>query len=200
MTPIRPPGGNPPSISLDAFRQGAERGESVYVTVEGQQYTVRDQGQMVSSSGGTRSVAWVQEDVDTTSLFVSALGQGFGPGVSRAVAEALGLQPAPGKPLASRIVHQALEMANTGQQALQGVDFLTRLHLSASTMGPQFLRVVAQMEIDPSRLSADARALIDKRMGEHFDAALRQGQSPVAPETAAKWLRAELTAVQAKLG
>ena len=50
----------------------------------------------------------------------------------------LGLEPNPGKPLSARTVAQALDMAQTSRDALSGVDFLTRLALSATNGAPAF--------------------------------------------------------------
>lgn len=186
--------GGPALPPLEAFRQGAEKGEAVQVTIDGQDFKVVAQGQMQGAGSGARSVAWVQGEADSTGMFVQALSQSFGHGLSSAVARELGLDPSPGKPLASRAVMQALDMAAIGQQALAGVDFLTRLEHSANAKGAAFEHVASSIGIDPARLTGDQRAAIDAGMQARFDAASAQGQSPVAHETAAAWLRDELAA------
>ncbi|HSV46275.1 MAG TPA: hypothetical protein VLJ58_10840, partial [Ramlibacter sp.] len=185
-------GGGPP---IEAFRQGAQQGEAVQVAVDGQNFKVVAQGQMQAQGATGRSVAWVQGGADTTSLFIDAMAQSYGGALSGAVARELGLAPAPGQPLASRTVTQALEMAGTGAQALAGVDFMTRLDHSAQGQGSAFRGVAAQLGLEPQALDASQRGAIDQRMQARFDAAAATGQSPVAAATASAWLREELAAL-----
>ena len=188
----RGPGG---PLPLDAFRESARQGESVQVSIDGQDFKVLAQGQLQGQATGNRSVAWVQGDIDTTSLFVQSLAQSVGGGLSSAVARELGLDPGPGQALSSRAITQALDMAETGRQALSGVDFLTRLEHSASAQGPGFQAAIASLGIDASAVTPQQRQQLDERMQGRFDAAAAQGQSPVSSATAATWLRAELAAL-----
>ena len=182
------------SPSLDAFTQGASQSEQLRaVVVDGQAYTIQAVGQM-NTAAGPRSVAWVQGDVDTTALFLQAFGASFGGRLSAEVSRELGLQPSPGKPLASRLVTQALDMAQTGQQAFSGIDFLTRLAHSATAGGAAFKEVVAELELPAAVLSDTSRRDIDARMVMRFDAAAASGQTPVSALQAGQWLRAELVA------
>jgi hypothetical protein len=183
--------GGPPPL-LDAFRQSAEQGDSVRVQVDGQELRVLAQGELQGGSG-TRSVSWVEGGVDTTAMFVDALGQAYGRGLSGALARELGLEPAPGKPLSSRQVSQALEMAETGRQALSGVDFLTALQHSAKSQGIGFQAVAAELGIAPQSLAPEVRARIDESMEARFSEAQAKGQSPVQADTVRGWLREELT-------
>jgi len=183
------------ALSLDAFAKGASQSDQLQaVVVDGQTYTVQALGQMPTTAGGQRSVAWVQGDVDTTALFMQAFGASFGGRLSAAVAKELGLEPSPGKPLASRLVTQALDMAQTGQQAFSGIDFLTRLAHSATTGGAAFKAVAAELALSPVALTDASRRNIDARMGQLFDAAAANGQTPVSAGQAGVWLRAELEA------
>jgi hypothetical protein len=192
MTNINPAGGPAPGPpALDAFRQTAQEAPEVRVTLEAGAYKVQAQGQFAGQAG-TRQVAWVQGETDTTGMFVQALSQSFGSGLSAAVARELGLEPAPGKPLASRLVTQALDVARAGQQALSGVDFLTLLDHSAVAGGMGFKAAVAALAVDPTALDGPARAGIDARIKDRFEAAAAQGQSPVQPATAALWVQAEV--------
>lgn len=109
---------SPYAPSVDDFRQSATRGEAVQVQVDGQSFKVIATGQTPSA----RSVAWVSGQ-DTTRMFVAALENAVGPALSEAIASELGLQPAPGKPLASRTVERALAMADTANTALEGVRY-----------------------------------------------------------------------------
>lgn len=112
----------PYAPSVDDFRQSAALGEAVQVQLEGQSFKVIATGQTPSA----RSVAWVSGE-DTTRMFVAALESDVGPVLSDAIASELGLHPAPGKPLSSRTVEQALMMADTANTALEGVRYATDL-------------------------------------------------------------------------
>lgn len=178
--------------SLESFRQGAALADQLQaIEVEGQRFTVQASGQMPTQAG-SRSVDWVQGDVDTTGLFMQAFSASFGGRLSAAVAQELGLAPAPGKPLASRLVNQALDMAQTGQQAFAGIDFLTQVAHSASAGGVAFKAVMAELALPLSALSKTDCSAIDSRMQQRLDAATAQGHSPVAASQMADWLRSEL--------
>lgn len=192
MTISNPAGSSPLGPpALEAFRQSAQDAPEVRVTLDSGSYQVLGQGQF-SGGGASRSVAWVQGDSDTTSMFVQALSQSFGGGLSAAVARELGLEPAPGKPLASRLVSQALDIAKTGQQALSGVDFLTLLDHSAVAGGMGFKAALSPLPIDPASLDGATRAAIDARIKEKFEQAAARGESPVLAATAQAWIKAEL--------
>lgn len=180
--------------SLDAFARGASQSDQLQaVVVDGKTHTVQAFGQL-QTANGQRSVAWVQSDVDTTALFMQAFGASFGGRLSAAVSAELGLEPSLGKPLASRLVIQALDMAQTGQQAFLGIDFLTQLAHSASTGGAAFKAIAADMAIPPAALTDTSRRDIDARMALRFEVAVTNGQTPVSASQADKWLRTELTA------
>jgi nucleotide-binding universal stress UspA family protein len=192
MTITNPAGGSPLGPpALDAFRQSAQDAPEVRVAFDAGSYKVQGQGQF-SGAGGNRAVAWVQGESDTTSMFVQALAQSFGGGLSAAVARELGLDPAPGRPLASRLVSQAVDIARTGQQALSGVDFLTLLDHSAAAGGMGFKAVLGPLPIDPATLDGAARAAIDARVKLKFEEAAARGESPVLAATAQAWVKAEL--------
>jgi hypothetical protein len=194
MSNINALGGQTAAQVLGAFSAGAAQGDSLRVTVEGQQFHILAQGELPTAGGGPRSVAWVQDDIDTTGLFLQALAAACGTRVSAAISDALGLEPTPGKPLASRAVEQALAMASTSQQALSGVDFLTRLDHSAQAGGPAFRQALAGAGISAAPLSAEQKQQIDSQMSERFAAAAAAGKSPVAPAQAAAWLDSVLRA------
>jgi len=193
MTSLSPLGGVSPHPSVEAFRDGAKQGEAVRIAVDGQSFKVLAEGRLDSADGSGRSVAWVEDDADTTGMFVQALSQGFGARVSAAVAKELGLAPASGKALSSRLVHQALEMAQTGQQALAGIDFITRLEHSAVAGGAAFQRAAAVLGIDPNNMGTDDRAMLDRQLNDRFEAALARGETPVSGETAAGWITGHLS-------
>jgi hypothetical protein len=192
MSSINPPSGLPPSnLSVSAFRETAEQAPAVRVALEDGQFTVLGQGQM-SGSSGSRSVAWVKGDVDTTSMFLNSLSRSFGAGLSAAIARELGLEPAPGKPLASRLIKEALDMAEAGQRAMTGVDFATFLDHSAVSNGPGFRAALGQAGLEPSAVTSAQRQSIDNAVRAHFEMAASDGKTPVDPKAAASWLAAEI--------
>ncbi len=174
---------------LDRFREGAEHGAELQVSVDGDVFKILATGQLNTASGATRSVAWVHSDEDTTGIFLKAMSQSYGARVSNIIANELGLCPSPGKPLASRLVQQAFEMAKVSRGALEGVDFITLLDRSAVTGGKDFQNAVAKMNVNLTSLNADTRRWIDSQMKSRFDDANANGQSPVSPEVASVWLR-----------
>lgn len=184
--------GSDATPSLQDFQTAASQHDAISLELDGEKWKVQGVGVM---PGSGRTVAWVgpeNEQTDTTSVFVQALGQSFSAGISRAVARELNLTPRPGQPLSSRDVTQAIDMAQTSQQALAGVDFLTRLQFSASKGGTEFKRVCAQENQDPKQLSPAALAHIDSQIDNQFQIAQAKGASPVSFADAERWLKAAL--------
>lgn len=169
---------------LQAFQEAAQQGQWLHVSRDGAQWQVKASGTTPSQ----RAVAWVEPDHDTTSAFVTALGQSFSRGVQSAVARELGLDPAPGRPLSGRLVQQAIEMARTSENALSGVDFFTRLQASAQHGSTAFAQVCQELGHDPARISPQTRAQIDQRVQQQFDAAQAQRLAPVPDGQARQWL------------
>ena len=180
----------PPQPALESFQEAAQQGPWLHVSQDGAQWQVKATGITPSQ----RSVAWVepQSEADTTSAFVAALGQSFSRGIQSAVARELGLEPAPGRPLSARTVQQALDMAQTSRTALQGVDFLTQLSVSAAHSSTTFMQACKQLAIDPASLGTEQRTLVDARMEQRFQGAAAERQAPVTPATAREWLMQEL--------
>lgn len=185
ISSVSPLGSASGTSPLDAFRQGAAQAEQVVVQLDGQNFTVLGQGQTASG----RSVAWVQGDTDTTRMFLDAISQSFGGAVSQAIARELGLEPAPGKPLASRLIEQALDMAQTSQRALGGVDFLTLMDHSAQVGSASFRASCAELGIPPQQVGPEQRHQIDQWVRQQADAAVSQGQSPLSPPQVQGWLQ-----------
>lgn len=195
MTSLTPLGGAPsPHPALEAFRESASHGAAVRVSVDGEDFQVLAEGRF-DAGGATRSVVWVEDSTDTTRMFLDAMSQSFGSRISSEVTRELGLAPAPGKPLASRLVNEALDMAQTGQQALSGVDFVTRLEHSAVLGGAAFHRIAVAAGIDPKSLSADTLAMLDRQLQDRFDAAVVAGATPVSPDVASQWVTTHLASL-----
>ncbi|WP_159910943.1 hypothetical protein [Pantoea sp. 18069] len=162
------------------------------VVHDGSAWKVWVAGTTMSERFGARS----EFDVDTTAIFADALGRAFSRGIQDAVVRELGLGPRPGQPLESRLVLQAITMAEASQQALQGVDFMTQLMFSAAARSAGFLDACRALGLPPEAVSPQQRAAVDACMQERFAQAALQGQFPVAPALAQQWLHAELTALK----
>ena len=73
-----------------------------------------------------------------------------------------------------------------------GIDFLTRLRLSAVVRGPDFVATLKGMGLPADLLDPLAAARLDARMAERFQSAARQHQTPTPPHVAAAWLQNEV--------
>lgn len=180
----------PPFPALDFYTEAAKAGQDLYVHIDGTQHRVLSWG----TTPQGRSVAWLAPDVDTTSMFTQALTATYGQGIASAVAKQLGLEPSPGKPLSSRTVQTALDMANHAKEALMGVDFISRLNSSAVGNTPIFLQACRDCHIEPQSISAEMRQKLDLAMQARFESAAMSGNSPVPLSTAGQWLRELLQA------
>lgn len=190
ITTLLPPSAIP-QLALSSFRDSAKKGETLQVVHDGSLWTVWAGNTTVTERLGSRP----DTEVDTTSIFADALGRAFSRGIQDAVVRELGLAPQPGQPLASRLVLQAIAMAETSQQALQGVDFMTQLMFGAAAQGGEFMATCRTLGLAPEAVSAPQRAAIDRGMQERFAQAAQQGRFPVAPALARQWLQAELMAL-----
>jgi len=177
-------------LSLNSFRESASAGETLQVVHDGSTWKVKACTTTVAERFGPRP----DFEVDTTAVFVDALGRAFSPGIQDAVVRELALLPRPGQPLESQLVLQAIAMAEASRQAMQGVDFMTQLMFSASANGMEFVGACRAQGLAPETLSAQQRAALDGGMQQRFAQAQQQGQFPVAPELARQWLLAELAA------
>lgn len=170
-------------LSLDAFHESAGKGEALQVVQDGAQWKVR----------ACAATARTELGVDTTAIFVEALGRAFSRRIQDAVVRELGLASPSSRPLPSRLVLQAIAMAETSRKAMQGVDFMTQLMFSAAAHSGAFVATCRELELSPDAISPQQRAAVDARMQERFAQAEQQGQFPVVPELAQQWLRAELS-------
>ena len=117
-------------------------------------------------------------------MFVTALRDAYGPGIGAAVARQLSLRPAPGRPLEARDVGRALEAAETSQQAIAGVDYLTLLRHSACADSREFRDAAQELGIDTATLGADLRRKLDDALRRRFEEARAAGAAPLSAETA----------------
>jgi|JI10StandDraft_1071094.scaffolds.fasta_scaffold391799_2 hypothetical protein len=170
--------------TLNAFRREALRGPAVVAYQAAEGHVVQAVGQL--SSG--REVAWLGPSGDTTHDFLDAIAQRFGAAAKARVHQELGLKPAPGKPLPSRLIEPALAIARRTHGVVAGLDFMSRLAFSAQLSGRSFLAACRQQGIDPQRLDAATRQRIDAAMAQRFAAAVDLPGNEVPQETAMKWL------------
>ncbi len=176
--------------SLDSFREAANKGASLYVSHDGCEWQVLATGTMPDE----RSVAEAGPGADSQSAFIGALGRVFSAGIQAAVVRDLGLAPAPGQPLASGLVQQAIAMAKTSQQAMLGVDFMTRFMCSAVTRSGGFTAACRAEGRPLEAVSGLECEAIDAAMQRRFAQAASQGKAPVPLALAQQWLQFELLA------
>jgi hypothetical protein len=112
-------------LGVDDFRRSAQSGGEVLVQVDGTSFKLVATGQTPSG----RSVAWVDGGGDTTRMFVEAMESSYGARLSHTVANELGLRSAPGTGLSANKINQALNMAETAHNALEGVRFVDQLNV-----------------------------------------------------------------------
>jgi hypothetical protein len=176
--------------TLEAFQQAAQKGDWVHVGYDGAQWEVLATG----ATPSPRSVALMPPEADSTAAFVGALSRSFSADILAAVVAELGLGPAPGQPLSSRTVIQAIDMAQTSRLSLDGVDFLTRLTVSTVNNPSGFQAACVAEGLSEDAFDASQRAAIDVEMKKRFDAAGAAGSSHVPQVVAQGWLREELRA------
>lgn len=74
----------------------------------------------------------------------------------------------------------------------EGIDFLTRVRLSAALRGPDFLATIRALGFEPEHFDPHTCTVLDNRMAERFASAASQGLNPVPAELANSWLQDEL--------
>jgi hypothetical protein len=182
----------PPSIS--DFKRAAQEGVMVEIFIDGSTFDVRARGHLNTHGGSDHSVDWVTpQQQDTTHFFLQALRKSYGDKLSSITSRELGIESTRGKPLASRIVINALNMAETSSTALCGVDYFTRLEHSAEFGGSAYRKALIELKIESSLIREDQKKSIDKLMLEKFDQEASAGRSPVASNVVKNWLFDELT-------
>ncbi len=180
-------------LHVDAFRAGAIGADTLHVHASCGGMQVLGRSAYVSG-GAHREVAWVDDPgTDASGMFLQALADTYGQGITTRVARELGLRPAAGQPLSARTVELALAAAETGRQALEGVDFLTMLEHSLRHGGPVVQGILKDLAIDPSRLDTGVQQRIDEAMRQRFADSAAVGQTPVPAEIARKWMKLELS-------
>lgn len=169
---------------LEAFKREARRGTAVvaYRAAEGSVV------QAVGRADDGTELAWLGPTLDTTHDFLVEIGRRFGAAAQARVSAELGLQPTPGRPLASRWVEPALRIARRTRDVLAGVDFMTCVACSACCSGDGFLAACRTLALEPASLDADTRHRIDAAMAQRFAAARDLAGGAVSMATASDWL------------
>ena len=182
----------PPSIS--AFKRAAQEGVMVEIFIDGSTFDVRARGHLNTHGGSDHSVDWVTpQHQDTTHFFLQALKKNYGDKLSAITSRELAIESTHGKPLASRIVINALNMAETSSTALCGVDYFTRLEHSAEFGGSAYRKALIELKIEAPLIREDQKKSIDKVMLEKFNQEAAAGRSPIASIVVKNWLLEELT-------
>lgn len=104
--------------------------------------------------------------------------------------------PAPQPPPWSSPEQEACDHART---ALDGVDFLTRMQVSAALSGLGFLACCKELGMDPRSLTLAQRRAVDDQMAAHFRQTADAGGT-TGPETAADLLRKLLAGLKGTPG
>lgn len=128
-----------------------------------------------------------------TGRFLHALQSAYGNSMAKAIAGELALHRVRARPLRGTEFRRAVELGEAGRPALAGVDFGTRLRLSAVVNAPGFRQIVQDLGLTDTQLTPQARHAIDVRMAQRFERARLAGLSPVPEATAEKWLRSDLS-------
>ena len=99
--------------------------------------------------------------------FLDSLSVEYGPRITRAIAAELGLEAINGG-LDTRVVKDALRMAETQRDVFSGANFFIELHCSPEARTPAFRAACAAAGIDAGTLAAGELATLS----EHFRGAL----------------------------
>jgi len=154
------------TVSIEAFEQAAAKGGVILLERA-------SDGMRVIATGVTRDrrhVAWVQTQTagegDPTGVFLGLLEGRFGQRISDMVAREMGLEA--NRPLHAREVQRAIQLAKDSQAMFAGMNFMTRLQLSAVSNGPEFRSACAELGLDPDALSQADRQEIDRALEQAF--------------------------------
>ena len=169
--------------SLEAFERAAESDASAVIDFDGEQLKVLGRGSLPSGRG----VTWVDSSQGAggvARVFAEALSERFGARVANSVARELGLDATAGKPIESRTVKQAIDMARTASSALDGSSFATQLKYGATTNSAAFRVVASELGLAPERIDGAQRDRIDQL----FAVRLREAGQPPSDADARAWL------------
>ncbi len=181
-------------LSIDAFQQAASTGTEIQVSEQDGQLKLLGTGETPSR----RQVAWVegsQQGNDAAALFLQTLLGSYGNRIGQAVARELGLDTQAGKPLTSRQVNLAIDMAATSQTAFSGMNFLSRTAISASANNAEFRAACGEAGVSAQSMDSDARKAIDLVFAKAFNAAADGDRNHIDLPTARSLMRDAITQV-----
>jgi hypothetical protein len=144
------------------------------------------------ASGPVQGAGPAQALHGTAGRVIQTLQQAFGASIGKAIACELNLDPTSSHPVQACEVDRVLQIAQTAQLALQGVDFGSRLAHSACGDGPGFRRAAQSVGLEPGRIDISTRRDIDARMDARFNQAAATGQVPVPLKQVGEWLQNDL--------
>lgn len=188
MTSPIQPGNRGPTPNLDQFVETARTADQVAVAVDGHEWAVVGWGRTPSG----REVAALDPSLDSTALLLRALTDRFGPVATQSAARALGLGPAPGQPIATRVIEQAVDASEAARSALNGVDFVTQVSASAVNHGRLFGEFCRQFGLSEASLTDEQRRAIDEDVSRHITTAQESGHQPVTVDEVRSWVFAAL--------
>jgi hypothetical protein len=152
----------------------------------------------VIAAGRTASglkVEWLQPGAATPAegrvvqRFLDSLSEEYGARITRAIAAELGLEQS-GASLDTRLVKDALRMAETQKEVFTGANFFVELHCSAKARTPAFRAACAAAGLDAGALTGAELAEIDERFRRAADDASRHDREPLSTEDGERVLAA----------
>ena len=120
--------------------------------------------------------------------FLDALSIEYGPRITRAIAGELGLETAGGG-LDTRVVKDALRMAETQRDVFPGANFFVELHCSPEARTPAFRAACAAAGIDAGALAANDLAVLAQRFRDALAAASQDNREPLGTADGERLLR-----------
>lgn len=181
---------------LDAFLLAAGSGEYVEVQEGPDGLAVV----AVGRTAGGRRVAWVDPArpgalppgmANATAAFLMALERSYGPRIAGIVRRELGeldlvadAAGTPSAPLPAPLVRRAVEIARASQNLYAGMNFMSRLHLSAKRGGAEFEAACRAAGLKPGDLGPGRRACADYLFDRAFETAAQANTAQVEADAA----------------
>ena len=110
--------------------------------------------------------------------FLDALSVEYGPRITRAIAGELGLETGSGG-LDTRVVKDALRMAETQRDVFSGANFFIELHCSPEARTPAFRAACAAAGVDATALASNELAALAQRFRNALAAASQGNREPL---------------------
>ena len=120
--------------------------------------------------------------------FLDALSVEYGPRITRAISGELGLET-DSRGLDTRVVKDALRMAETQRDVFSGANFFIELHCSPEARTPAFRAACAAAGIDAGTLAASDLATLAQRFRDALAAASQDNREPLDTRDGERLLR-----------